>query len=378
KIVETELDAHIYERVKDLQSVLHIYENDTPSEKGIYYETNFQRMSLRTQWIPCHVHIDKSILCQWFLGGIKEGYKLTNDLSGEVLAINCRAIKSKQGSKVFEGSVQTDGVPISIFKKCKAKKKTNSSTDQTSDTKLSDTASAAKAKAPKPKKGKNKDEFEFEYIGLIDQDKLCAMEGNCVLIDPGRRNLLFCMHEYSSIGNPGLFRFTHSHKARLTRSTKFCRILEAAKKMYPDNTIIEAKQRLAKVSCTPVNPDQFKRFIEVQAEVWPLLSKFHSCTQTNSTMNKKPLHRQLRLTAYFNIQRADHILANLIREQFGPDPVLVLGNWSAGMCKYHEHIRGVGMRRMLRKHGFKVYLLDEFRISTFCPGCCEARLVHSE
>ncbi|KAJ1770575.1 hypothetical protein IW140_003324 [Coemansia sp. RSA 1813] len=405
KIVEAELDAHIYERIKELQSVLYIYENDAPSEKGLYYDIkcdpvkhvktffllarffqqnksrSFQCMPLRTQWIPCHVHIDKTILCQWFLGGTKKGQKLTNDLWGEVFDINCWAVKSKQGGKVFEGSVQTDGVSISILKKCKAKKKTSNSTDQTSGIKTSDTAntaSTAKTKTPKTKKGKSKDEFEFEYIESIDQDRLCVMEGSCVLIDPGRRDLLFCMHEYSSIGNPWLFRFTRNHKAKLTRSTKFRKILEAAKKMYPDNAIIKAEQRLAEVSCITVNPDRFKRFIEVQAEVWPLLSKFYSCTQTNSTTNKKPLHRQLRLAAYLNSQRADHTLANLIREQFGPDPVLVLGNWSAAMCKYHEPIRGVGMRRMLRKHGFEVYLLEEFHTSTFCPGCCEDRLVHPE
>ncbi|KAJ1666341.1 hypothetical protein EV178_002297, partial [Coemansia sp. RSA 1646] len=83
KIIEAKLDAHIYERVKDFQSVLYIYENDAPSEKGLYYDIkcdpikhiktffllarffqqnkfrSFQCMPLRTQWIPCHVHIDK-------------------------------------------------------------------------------------------------------------------------------------------------------------------------------------------------------------------------------------------------------------------------------------------------------------------------------
>ncbi|KAJ2088645.1 hypothetical protein IW138_004027 [Coemansia sp. RSA 986] len=348
-ILPNGLDDKTYNLVKVLQPVLAAYQNTILHEK-IYYDIkcdpvkhiktffllarffqqnklrSFQCMPLRTQWIPCHVHIDKAILCQWFLGGIKKEQKLTNDLWGEVLDINCRVVKSKQSGKVFEGSVQTDGVSISIFKKCKAKKKNTNSTHQTSDIKTLDTASTATTKT--------------SY--------------------PGRRDLLFCMHEYSSIGNPWLFRFTHSHKAKLTRSTKFRRILEAVRKIYPNNAIIEAEQRLAEVSCTTVDPDEFKRFIEVQAEVWPLLSKFYSCTQTNSTTNKKPLHRQLRLAAYLNSQRSDHTLANLIREQFGPDPVLVLGNWSAGMCKYHEPIRGVGMRGILRKHGFKVYLLDEF------------------
>ncbi|KAJ2088781.1 hypothetical protein IW138_003955 [Coemansia sp. RSA 986] len=271
KIVEAELDAHIYEQVKDLQPVFYIYENDAPSKKDLYYDIkcdpikhiktlvvlarffqknkfrSFQCMSLCTQWIPCH---------------------LTNDLSGEVLDINCQAIKSKQGGKMFEDSVQTDGVSISIFKKCKAKKKTNNSTDQTSDTKISDSASTLKTKTPKTKNGKEKGEFEFEYIESIDQAKPCAMG--------------------APLGNPWLFRFTRNHKAKLTCSTKFRRILEAAKKMYPDNAIIEAEQVLSEVSCTTVDPDEFKRFVEVQDEVWLLLSKFYFCMQTNSTMNKKP------------------------------------------------------------------------------------------
>ncbi|KAI7870616.1 hypothetical protein BDF14DRAFT_1771786 [Spinellus fusiger] len=28
-----------------------------------------------------------------------------------------------------------------------------------------------------------------------------------------------------------------------------------------------------------------------------------------------------------------------------------------------------GMRRMLKKEGFKLYLINEFKISSLCPGC---------
>ncbi|KAJ1663895.1 hypothetical protein EV178_004581 [Coemansia sp. RSA 1646] len=38
KKLEAELDARIYEQVKELQSVLYIYENDAPSEKDLYYD----------------------------------------------------------------------------------------------------------------------------------------------------------------------------------------------------------------------------------------------------------------------------------------------------------------------------------------------------
>lgn len=51
------------------------------------------------------------------------------------------------------------------------------------------------------------------------------------------------------------------------------------------------------------------------------------------------------------------------------DAILIYGNWSAGNSKYHEPVRGKGIRRLLRKGGFKVLLIDEFKTSSFCPQC---------
>ncbi|KAJ2078153.1 hypothetical protein H4R24_004679 [Coemansia sp. RSA 988] len=84
---------------------------------------------------------------------------------------------------------------------------------------------------------------------------------------------------------------------------------------------------------------------------------------------KHPLHRKLRLSAYINQQQADERLVCNLRNKFGEDPVLVMGNWSAPMVRYHEPIKGVGMRRMLRKHGLQVLLIDEFKTSSICPEC---------
>ncbi|KAJ2568790.1 hypothetical protein IW140_003547 [Coemansia sp. RSA 1813] len=39
------------------------------------------------------------------------------------------------------------------------------------------------------------------------------------------------------------------------------------------------------------------------------------------------------------------------------------------MVRFQEPIRGIGMLRMLRRQGFEVYTVDEFRTSTFCPSC---------
>ena len=49
--------------------------------------------------------------------------------------------------------------------------------------------------------------------------------------------------------------------------------------------------------------------------------------------------------------------------------MLILGDWSAPTVKYHEPIRNKGMIRMLKKNGFDVYLINEFKTSPVCPDC---------
>ncbi|KAG1439072.1 hypothetical protein G6F56_012413 [Rhizopus delemar] len=77
----------------------------------------------------------------------------------------------------------------------------------------------------------------------------------------------------------------------------------------------------------------------------------------------------MKLSSFINRQQSDKRLCRSIRGKFGDDTTIVIGNWSAGNIKYHEPIRGVGIRKMFKKEGFKVYLLDEYKTSSVCPSC---------
>ncbi|KAI7827265.1 hypothetical protein BX661DRAFT_143483, partial [Kickxella alabastrina] len=74
-----------------------------------------------------------------------------------------------------------------------------------------------------------------------------------------------------------------------------------------------------------------------------------------------------------NRNRADVELSKSLRAKFGPNPVLILNNWTLGMTRYHEPISGKGLREILIGQGFTVYLIDEYSTSTFCP-VCESRI----
>ncbi|KAJ2701518.1 hypothetical protein FB645_004620, partial [Coemansia sp. IMI 203386] len=95
---------------------------------------------------------------------------------------------------------------------------------------------------------------------------------------------------------------------------------------------------------------------------------------TGRTARNFPLHRKLRLNAFINAKRADARLACTLRKKFGSDAVLIIGNWSAPRSRFHEPIRGVGMRRMLRQQGFEVYLLDQYLTLKTCPKCSQKSL----
>ncbi|KAJ2799952.1 hypothetical protein H4R20_004239 [Coemansia guatemalensis] len=79
---------------------------------------------------------------------------------------------------------------------------------------------------------------------------------------------------------------------------------------------------------------------------------------------KQPLHRKLQESAYIDRRSRDAKVACSLRQKIGLDPTIVLGNWSAGMIRYHASIPGKGLRRMFIKHGFRVFHIDKFKTST--------------
>ncbi|KAG2207552.1 hypothetical protein INT47_004302 [Mucor saturninus] len=94
----------------------------------------------------------------------------------------------------------------------------------------------------------------------------------------------------------------------------------------------------------------------------------HYANFRNNHRTAHPLHRKLQLSAYVRIQLGNEDLIAKLDEQFGVEAVYVIGNWSAPNTRFHEPIRGLGFRRLLRKAGEMVYLIDEFRTSQCCPA----------
>ncbi|CAO3685102.1 unnamed protein product [Umbelopsis vinacea] len=98
-------------------------------------------------------------------------------------------------SLIFRGSLQTDGVSVSVIKQ-----------DQDS-------------KAGGPRKSKEKKKEQEPYIGQLPITQLQHTTGKYVLLDPERRDLLVGTHENLSVDNKQLHRYTSNQNRKRLGST---------------------------------------------------------------------------------------------------------------------------------------------------------------
>ena len=78
------------------------------------------------------------------------------------------------------------------------------------------------------------------------------------------------------------------------------------------------------------------------------------------------------MNGYLNRQRSEQWMINNFKKIFGkPEDVVVgIGDFEQKKHrKFKEPVKGKGFRSLLRKNGYKVYLVDEFRTSKMCSNC---------
>ncbi|KAI9335797.1 hypothetical protein BD770DRAFT_401968 [Pilaira anomala] len=73
----------------------------------------------------------------------------------------------------------------------------------------------------------------------------------------------------------------------------------------------------------------------------------------------------MKLSAHINKIQSTKRLSKNIRKKFGKDCILILGNWSASRTRFHEPIKGNGLRNSLRKKGLNICPSCENKLATF-------------
>ncbi|KAM3578690.1 hypothetical protein VKS41_008890 [Umbelopsis sp. WA50703] len=315
---------------------------------------SFQSFPLRNSFVPGYFQIDTKILRTNILHEHNLDYSLDGKLRSweQVVNLKAKVFRSQGPSHLlkFRGSIQTDGVGVTVLK-------------ANSDT-----------RAGGPRQHAIRSTSTEPDISKLSLSDLRATRGQCVLIDPNRRDLMFCMHEDSTPDEPQIMRYTKNTQAKQRKERKYRDILQSVKQ--ENGNIGQAEAKLSQVARSTTLPHTFALFVIQRSRVATMLSSHYSNTNTVPLRNANgvPLHRKLRLSSIINRNREDDRLSDDLKVSFGDNCILVMGNWSAGNAKYHEPIRGFGMRRALRKRGMTVLMLDEYNTSKHCPHCSEKSL----
>ncbi|KAJ2713423.1 galactokinase, partial [Coemansia spiralis] len=345
----------------------------------------FQAFPLRTSWVPAHTHIDIEILCTQILGCARPRNESSDEdkpsdedrLSaacervvetwGRVVHLNNRAFKPSSNAapelkRHFWGSVDTDGVSLSIFKKTDKEKLRHRGRQKLAEGQVARSKQrqrtqrkrkAGSSKAPKPLP-------DIPYVHQVPHQQLLETTKKALLLDPGRGDILHGIFQSSDPNDPRngeRFRLTHRQEVVQRRMPRFKQIQLKVKRQFPGDAVQLAEDRLAQFSRHTLDKTAFNKYIAARSKEWRLLSDFYALTETvhaeshhqwhakraqyladeaagvpqskrqqrkarqylsHEPMNY-PLHRRLRLSAYLNKQRFDAYLVSEIRRRFGAD-----------------------------------------------------------
>ncbi|KAG1565858.1 hypothetical protein G6F50_009677 [Rhizopus delemar] len=176
--------------------------------------------------------------------------------TGVVVDLN-RIVFKHQGIQKplrFQGTLETDGVDVFTIK-------------QKTDTRRN---------SPKPNDEKKVDGNQTEHIEGLGQADLKSTEGKCVLIDPGRRDLMFCMKETSTVEEKQRLIFTKNNRSKYSRHFRYLR------KHTQPFVVQKAESILSRSESNSVNLKKFIQYIKTRASVKNTLYEYYGNETTKS------------------------------------------------------------------------------------------------
>jgi hypothetical protein len=154
----------------------------------------------------------------------------------------------------FQGTLETDGVGVSIIKQ----------------------NTGASRKSPKLNTEKKVGGNQTEHIEELGQADLKSTEGKCVLIDPGRRDLMYCMKGTSTVEEKQILIFTKNNRSKCSRHFRYLR-----KRTQPF-VVQKAEAILSRSESNPVDSKKFVQYIKTGASVKNTLYRYYRNKTTKS------------------------------------------------------------------------------------------------
>jgi hypothetical protein len=320
---------------------------------------------LRTTLVPMHVTFDTLTLVRLFhASGVFNHFeesktKLEHDFAGHKDDIWSALFQTDDArifhshDYAFDHMIRTDGVSCCVIHARRGLE------------------GAARPKGKRRRKRKKKKRTE-KYIDELTEAERASLQGAAVVgIDPGINNLLFCSMDTDD--GAVTYRYTQAQRRFETKARHYANVEHEAKKSadIEGRSVVQWESTLSAHNFKTVDVERFKACIRAKLAVYEKLGPFYA----------ERLWRKMRLNGYWARGRSERKMVADFRAAFGAPPAVVvgMGDWAQrGHCKFKEPVKGKGLRDVLRRAGYRVLLVDEFRTSIQCSSCQAPEAVCSE
>lgn len=213
--------------------------------------------------------------------------------------------------------------------------------------------------AKKPKKAPR----ELYFTDLEGDGYEFLKQFNIATADPGTSDLLY-FNGLNTEGDMKHFRYTQNQRRKETKMKKYRNIHEELKK----NTTIEGKTikeyeiELSKFNKKTVSFENFKNYVKARNEIYKKIHSFY----------EQKVFTRLRWYSYINRQRTESNFMNRFKSMYGDatQTIVYIGDWEQFKHRmFKEPVKGKGFRKLFRRYGYIVLLVDEFRTSCRCAKC---------
>jgi len=208
---------------------------------------------------------------------------------------------------------------------------------------------------------------EDRYINELDEDEIELYKQYSVVgIDPGKCDLIFGTNGSTKIIEkngrdkhiPTTFRYSQNQRRKETKMKKYKKIIEKHKitSTIDGKTIKEIESNLSQVNSKSNDYFSVQLYIMLKSKINRILEKYY----------QNIIYRKLKWNSFINKQKSESKMLNMFKNKFGsPDNVLVaIGDYSQKQqLKYSEPTKGISMRKLFRKFGYKTFLVNEYNTS---------------
>ena len=190
---------------------------------------------------------------------------------------------------------------------------------------------------------------EFRYLEDLTEEELTLISKNYVVVDPGKRVLLYMMNAKGKI-------LKYSNKQR-TKEQQINNNKNQIEKYKIKSGITALEKTLLNTCCKTCNIKKFENYILLKNQVYKKLQILY----------EKSHSRKYKWYSYINTRRTEDNLINKIKKHYGKNVNILMGDWSNGInqMKNFKSTPRIGLKRKLKEH-FKVYNLDEYKTSKMC------------